>query len=850
MPHACRHTTLAALLILGLLLVPFVPSTAPAKTYRFDGRTLDTAVWAIDAADGTVQVRDGALVQQASEAKQSVAVRTPVEVSGLRELRVRFTLGEPALMGWGIGLRGEGASRTVAVHKDNMFAWIGDPSHYAGPRWRSGGEYEVRWLFDHDAGHLKIEMVIDGGVPRTRGHLVKYAGPIPEAWNTGPIDLVLGGSARQAGSVRVEQVRLIGVGDAVESDVTASPDIASSFAKWQQLVNGETTGPLQNAIDEAADAASAPRPTPKEFEVQAWDAHKFLSMFGTLDDDRLAELSERYTLLQFRNNLPDTELLERMMRHGLEASVYLRTEQPNLVAALERSPHVQTQVMIKGEPRTRVNQFSGDYLEWSAIQTLNRLTPMVQSGTLRRVLLDSEIKTGIGNDPLTTHALEQLGVPTVMPDHLEDDKFTKVIPAAAPAYRRASFERAHLSPWERHAVIARAVREAWPGLDVTTDPIYLTGRMDQFRGLDVVQHWVRVHWAPRHPRSAAFYTVNARQYLDADEQPRRVMVGPQLGRDTRATPPDMLSTACWLALGFGAHGVTHWGHQAIFTDDGAFTETGAATWERMRRLKQEVYEPFGDLVTRWRPAPRRVAMLVSETDLNYESGRRWYAGYEAAENTYRALLSLGEPVDIVYESDVLAGRLSEYRALIVPQMFVGRDNVVSEVQQFAGRAGVVITHERSVLADTPGIKVLPMDLAPSYQDYKIRRGDPSLLPHEYAAWLGEVSDAVRGHLPFTQRVETGSPDLIANLMTTTDADYLVLVNDRRDYGDEERALGRMMLDRGEPVTTTVRVQGCTAAHRLQPDGNKQSLNPDTQGRFTVTVEPGWGVIIELGRDTP
>src|SRR5690606_35898639 len=143
----------------------------------------------------------------------------------------------------------------------------------------------------------------------------------------------------------------------------------------------------------------------------------------------------------------------------------------------------------------------------------------------------------------------------------------------------------------------------------------------------------------------------------------------------------------------------------------------------------------------------------------------WYAGHEAAENTYRALLSVGEPVDVLYESDILDNKLDGYAAVVVPQMYVGRDDVVDRLRRYADAGGAVITHADAVLIGGKRIKTLQHNLAPSYQDYRIRNGDDSLRPDAYADWLADLAGEIRAALPIQPRVRTSSPLVIANLMT-------------------------------------------------------------------------------------
>ncbi len=766
-------------------------------------------------------------------------IRRALETGDLREARVRFRVGDPVMVGFGVGIEAAGVSGTTSLRGDGMFGWRGPTPHYAGPRWTAESTYEVRYVFEDNGFHAQLVMA--DGIARTTGHVERYRADLPAGWRGQPMWLTVGGAAKDAeGRVELLEVRVLGEGDeAPDGPAAAGSTLEGSLAKYRQLREGRATEAIERTVEELRGSAADRSGDEGRFEVQAWDAQKLRPLLATDEGTRL--LAGVYTLLQMRSP-PEADVAERMRRHGLGFALYVNTRQARYEEALAGSPHVRTAVPMKGEVRERVNVFSGDWLELSTVGTLHQIRAAAMASPLKRVLLDSEYSTGVGDDPLSAAALDadEPGVPLTSFEP-PSDRFTKVFADDDPVWRSAAWRSRWGVSNVGHRAIADAAGELWPGVEITTDPIDDKADLEQFRGLDLVQHWVRVHWAPRHPRSVAYYAERGRVHERNHASVRGVVIGAQLGRDNRRTPPDMLSEAGWMAVAFGARGVTHWGNQAIFNEDGGFVEGAEPAWEALRRLRAEVYDPLAERMTRWSPPPRRMAMLLSRSDAITDAGRR-RTHAEATENTYRAILSTGEPCDVVYDAEVLEGRLAEYRVLIVPSLYTATESLVAQIRAFAEAGGTVVAHEGSVLKGVKGLKVLREDLAPRYRDYWIRRGEPSLLPHEYAEFLHGLAGSIGAALPFEPAIEVDSPRVVGNLLDDGEERFLVLVNDARAYGPEAEALGnRFMLDEGERVTVRVRVAGA-GGYR---DGLTGEAIAMEGGRAVVELEPGWGRVIRL-----
>ena len=798
-------------------------------------------------ADAGVRVGDAGVefFKTAAGVSPSGSLSRTIDLFGVGELRVRFKMGEEPLVGFGFSIARDKVYYSITAADEGRFVCGGFKPFYGGPGWRPGKTYEIRLEVGDEQTHVAI--VPPDGLPRP---VSAYTRDIPAEWQEGDLTLKIGFISRgrpdrgdRAGTAELLSIALYEPGEPAPADVEHSTTIGGTLAKFQQLRAGQLTPSLQALVEELHAAVPAPPAAKPRFEVQAWDAGKVGGALGW-SEETLDELSKAYTLLQFRGAAPGGEFLGLLRERDMGLALYVVTRQPHYTAALAESPHATTDIVLKGAVREGyANVFSGDLVELATRGTVLTVAPYAGSGVLRRVMLDSEYRISVGSDPLTRAAAAADGVfPFEQQPSVRSEP--GVIGDEDGPWRNLQWNMANSTYAARHSTMASMIHRLWPGVEVTTDPIHDHARFESFRGLDLVQHWIRVHHAPRHPRSVAYYCERGRAHVRAGTGPTSVVIGPQLARGDRAVPADMLSEACWLAVAFGARGVTHWGNQGIWAEDGTFARGGNAAWERLKRLKRDVYAPHEALLLKWEPVPRRMAMLVSMTDAAHNSAGR-HSGAEATENTYRALLSVGEPCDVLYEQEILDGALGSYEALVVPSLFVATAGLVERVAAFAGEGGAIITHAGSMVAEVPGARTIEQNTSPRYRDYWITKGEESLEAAEYADFLHELAVGLRELLPFAPRIAMDSTSVVANLMTDGESEYLVLVNDRRTYGTVTEELGsRVMLDEGMPVEVSVRIEGIREAFGVRDDA-KYAV--DEEGRIQVTLGPGWGKILRLVR---
>jgi hypothetical protein len=324
-----------------------------------------------------------------------------------------------------------------------------------------------------------------------------------------------------------------------------------------------------------------------------------------------------------------------------------------------------------------------------------------------------------------------------------------------------------------------------PGVKVTTDPLADGYCYGQYGGLDIYQDWIRVHRAPRDPLGVAYRIERLKAQVRHFGR-GEVWVGPQLGtadgEDRYAAPADQIEEALWLAAAFGARGVTMWGYNAIRRDKAV----DVAAWKRVKR--------FHDLLYKTRPqllgatdVPRICAVLFSKANVVYAT-RPYYEVDENYENFYRNLLTAHVQADVVYDEDVLEGKLSSYRVLFLPGIEASTAELDAKIAEFEAAGG------RVVRVGYSGIFYRDYDIvagrcSATYDFYAEHPEPISLYPHQYRQWRRIRAAAIWAGVADLMTVTCDNPDVVMNLIQSGGKRYIVLVNDRRTYGPWTKAIG-------------------------------------------------------------
>lgn len=568
------------------------------------------------------------------------------------------------------------------------------------------------------------------------------------------------------------------------------------------------------AAEEAERPASAPaiestaaaeRQAPV-FHIQLWDAHKTGWKPEALDELKAAG----FTVLQngWKGSFfPTPEFLERLRERGFLYGAYLDTRyllKEKAPGALKERVHYSR----KDEP----NAFDPAYHEYVREEVAGALGRLKSTETLFKVMLNSEHGAPIADDAVTREAAARAGA--LGEGH------------AAPKYDRGVWKRGEETPEEAYAFIrwfdgegsdgpvnraaAEAIREAAPGVLVTTDPLMDGYAYGQYRGMDILQDWVRVHQAPRDPLSIAYRVerLKAHRRWYARHGDRRggnaqIWIGPQLGTGTEgsryAAPADVFEEALWLAAAFGARGVTLWGYDTVDRGD----PLDADTWSRIPKFRDALTGKNAILLEA-QDVPRKCAVLLSKANAVFTK-RPYYEVDDNYEHFYRILLTAHVPADVVYDDDVLEGRLAQYRAVFLPGLEKLTDELEARIEEYRKGGGRVVEW--------------PFLVVP-YRDYDITKGKfeesvnvaktlkSTLLPDQYREWRRYQAGRLFATVEDLTDIRCDNPDVVMNVLQCGSKRYVALVNDARGYGAWTKARGhRWCEDEGRDAAAVITFGG-------------------------------------------
>lgn len=540
------------------------------------------------------------------------------------------------------------------------------------------------------------------------------------------------------------------------------------------------------------------------FHIQLWDAHK-----SGWTDEALSEIADAgFTVVQHGWNgslFPSRGLLDKVGRHGLSYGAYIDTRYLfRHRASPSEKKKARFAVDLEGGRDYEHNTFDPVYQEVVAREIKRSLRSVAGSRALYKIMLNSEHGAPISYDELTVQKAVEAGA--MRPGERLPRYARGVFRPPGGRISAGTAEPVRFLRWfdgnggdaAINRVAADAARGVRPGLLVTTDPLADGLTYGYYRGMDILQDWVRVHRAPRDPLSVAYRAerLKAHRRREGGE----IWIGPQLGSNVAGgggygAPADQFEEALWLAVAFGARGVTCWGYNTIRRDSALDMDT----WGRIGKFRKKLLGEYAFLPEA-QDAPRDCAVLLSKAN-QVLSRRSYYEVEENYENFYRVLLTAHVPADVVYDDDVLAGGLGRYKALFLPGIEKMPDDIKAAVGEFAAGGGRVIRW--------------PF-MRPLYRDYEITKGNvhetfdgenqrgKDLLPHQYRKWRRLQAAKLFETVADLMEVRCDNPDVVMNVVEAGGKRYVVLVNDRRTYGAWTAERGyRWAEDKGEEVTATI-----------------------------------------------
>jgi len=236
--------------------------------------------------------------------------------------------------------------------------------------------------------------------------------------------------------------------------------------------------------------------------------------------------------------------------------------------------------------------------------------------------------------------------------------------------------------------------------------------------------------------------------------------------------PMHLREAFWTKIARPIKGIMYHGWGSLVPTDrvGGYRFTHPQTRWELARLIRQVVRPLGPTLLEVPGTKSDVAYLMSfASEVFAKRGTLGWCGRWLGDG-YQAMLWAHLQPEIVFDETIQQRGLDGFRVLVMFDCDVLTASVAERVKQFQARGGIVIGDENLAPAIKPDI------LVASYKREGRADKDKAALQAK-AAEVRQGLDARYGRY-----LDSSNPDVIPYLRRYKQADYVFVVNDRREYG--------------------------------------------------------------------
>ena len=249
--------------------------------------------------------------------------------------------------------------------------------------------------------------------------------------------------------------------------------------------------------------------------------------------------------------------------------------------------------------------------------------------------------------------------------------------------------------------------------------------------------------------------------------------------------PDHLQEAFWSKISRRLDVIAYHGY-------GSLVEADTRPWNQYRFTNSEsrvvLKKIIGDVVRPLGPVLKKVPECDAECAVLYTQGSNifgrtgsWGWGWGADAEMHQLLQRAQLDPAIVFDEDIVAGRLANVRILALPNCAILTDGIIKAIHDFQLKGGIVIGDRDLNALVLPDVTV---DLA-------------SKEPEKEIARLLKALDGV--YAPF---FAADSTDVSMHLRRWKKSDYVFVVNDRRTFGDYVGMYGNVK-EKGLPLSCNV-----------------------------------------------
>lgn len=233
-------------------------------------------------------------------------------------------------------------------------------------------------------------------------------------------------------------------------------------------------------------------------------------------------------------------------------------------------------------------------------------------------------------------------------------------------------------------------------------------------------------------------------------------------------------------------------------------------WEGVKEIMDSFCKPLGPVLNSIKKdMPREVAFMLSHTN---ELFCAKFRGKWRKETLYaawhEAFLRAGLPVDIVFEEDVIEGKLSKYKYLFLPVCEVTSQAAHDKIVEFSKNGGIVVA-DHNLGFKVPGVKIMKtsMDhmMYPNWA-WMGRKNPSAVNAKQRIEKMWATTDEIREiFAPAIAKLpQADSKWLVVNGRLWNATRYVYAVNDKRSAGAVGRKYGTV-LENGEELTASITV---------------------------------------------
>ncbi len=292
--------------------------------------------------------------------------------------------------------------------------------------------------------------------------------------------------------------------------------------------------------------------------------------------------------------------------------------------------------------------------------------------------------------------------------------------------------------------------------------------------------------------------------------------------------PMHLKEAFWTKLSRPVQGIMYHGWQSLVPTDSTsgYKYTNPNTVYVLKELIHDVVRPLGPTLMSIPDERAEVAMLESFTSQMF-ARRGGYGGNGGwSADVWMALQHAHVRTDILFEETLLKNGLSGRKVLVMTECDVLTESVVKRIQAWQAKGGKIIADEFLCPALKADVTV------PSHKRSK-KAAEAKAMLLQLAATLSPQVAAL-GYAP---QVTADSPEVILRTRRFGDAQYLFVINDRREAGTYVGQHG-LVLENGLPTSSTITLNQDNATVYDLTRGSLIVPQRATQGMVSWKVDLG------------